>query len=463
MPLQWIGLTIRKLSCFWNAYEISDNQNLYFFRQFAPITAVLPPLFFIIAPLSLIGLWRSFKERREYHIIGYFIIAYSLTVVGFFVNSRFRLPVMPFLVILASSTAVWIFDLISRGEKKTILRASIAVAILLALTNIDFYGVSHSSFAMSHYSLGNVYLKKGLNQEALDEYAAAIELAECVPSAHVNRGIIYFGMLDFENARKEFLLELQSCGASAKAHNNLSVIYRLGGDAEGALREARLAILESPQNLEAHVNKILALRTLGKDDAAYAEADSLTLIFPDYLPGHYFKGKIAAARGDLGPAEEEYLGITTGTSRNILEKYDLSDIYSSQTAYGYKAEKMPGLAYYELGLIEVSRGRIDSALTCFKRTTEILPDYPDGWTNLALAYDHKKMYREALDAFKKSTDLKPDNPITLYNLGLTLGKVGMFSEAASVFQIALDLNPDFAEARTKLAVTRSLLDSLGKK
>ena len=462
-PSRWSRLMIRKLDYFWNSYEISDNQNLYFFRQFASVTALLPSLFFIVSPLSIIGIWLLFKRERKYHIIGFFIIIYMLTVIAFFVTGRYRLPVLPFLIILAASAVVWIADKIGSRDFKNVFRFSITFLILLVLTNVDFYGISRAGFAMSHFSLGNVYLKKGMNDMALAQYRKAVSLADCVPSAHVNMGIIYFGRLDFQNARDEFLKELESCGGSSKAHNNLSVIYRLNGDAEKALQEARRAVFEAPQHLEAHVNEILALRMLGFDDSAYAVADSLTKIFPDFLPGHYFKGKIAAERHDPDLAEKEFRFVAYRGASNILEKYDLSTIYSSQTPYGYKAERMPGLAYYELGLFEVNRGQIDSALAYFKLTTEILPDYPNGWTNLALAYDHKKMYKEALESFKKSTDLDPDNPLTLYNLGLTLGKVGLLAEAARSFRMAIQLKPDFPDAREKLRITESLLDSTSHK
>jgi tetratricopeptide (TPR) repeat protein len=458
-PVKWLGLIFKKLSYFWNSYEISNNQNLYFFRRFASISGILPPLFFIISPLSIIGLVSIFRRERIYHIIGYFIIAYMLTVVAFFVTSRFRLPVLPLVIILASSALLRIVEKIKLKDFKTLIAICIALLILLPLTNIDLFGISHSSFAMSHFSLGNVYLKKRMPDEALDEYEKAIRLAPCVPSAHLNRGIIYFGRLDFENARREFLQEIDKCRRSARAHNNLSVLDRLQGDSESALRQARMAIAESPQYLEAYVNEILALRVLRDDASAYRVADSLTVIFPNYLPGHYFKGKMMSERGIPDSAESEFRLIIESAARNIIEKYDLSTIYSSQTPYGYKPERVLGLAYYELGLLTVQRGRMDSALTLFKKTTEFLPAYPDGWINLALAYDQNRLYRQALAAYQKSIELDPDNALAYYNLGLTLGKVGLFEEAVEAFRIAIEIKPDFPEAQQKLRLTQSLLKS----
>jgi len=457
-PIHWAGLMFKKLSFFWNSYEISNNQNLYFFRKFAPITIILPPLFPMIAPLSLVGLWIVVSKGRQYHIITWFVIAYMATVVAFFVNGRFRLPVLPFLIILSVYACFQVISYIRLKKTMNLVWVVIALLILFPLCNVDLFDIRHQNFAMSHFSLGNVYLKKGLKQKALEEYSLALELEECVPSAHLNRGIVYFGESDFKDARREFNLELSACRRSPQAHNNLSVLDRLSGDYVSALDHATEAISEAPNFLEAYINKILALRRLGDNREALATAESLTISFPDYLPGHYFKGRFLLERGDTGDAVAEFRFIIAQGMKNIIEKYDLSAIYSSQTEYGYKPDQMPGMAYYELGNIFVGEGEIDSALVYFKKATEIVPEYPDAWTNLALAYDYKKMYEAALRAFKNSLDLNPENPYTLYNLGLTLGKMGLLNQAAETFRLALDIKPDFPEAAEKLRLTESILN-----
>ncbi len=204
---------------------------------------------------------------------------------------------------------------------------------------------------------------------------------------------------------------------------------------------------------------ILALRYLGDNAGSFIVADSLTIKFPDYLPGHFFRGKFLAELGQTELAEKEFRLIIEKGAASIIERYDLSTIYSSQTEYGYKPYRMPGLAGYELGNIFISKGEIDSALIYYKLATKVLPEHRDAWTNLALVYDQKKSYKEALFAFKKSLDLDPENPFTLYNFGLTLGKIGMFKEAVDVFRIALDIKPDFPEASEKLRIAESLLES----
>jgi tetratricopeptide (TPR) repeat protein len=462
-PVAWLGLTVKKFDYFWNAFEISNNQDLYFYRRFASITKILPPLFFIISPLSLIGLWLIFRKELKYQIIPYFVIIYMLTVVAFFVNSRFRLPVLPFLILLASLAFWKIVEFIRERDIKRIIIVAISLAVLFPLTNIDFFGISHESFAMSYFSLGNVYMKKGLPEKALAEYDTALSMAPCVPKAHLNRGVIFFSQGDYKRAEEEFGLELSACRASAEAHNNLAVLKRLQGDPSTSLTEARQAVYEKPQYLEAYINEILAYRALGNSRDAKAIADTLTRYYPDYLPGRYFEGKILSEFGESAKAKEEFDRILRMEPSDIVERYDLSTIYASQVGYGYSPDKIKGLANYEMGLLEVRSGQPDSALSYFGEATRLLPRYADAWTNLALAYDHKKMYKEALNSFKTASELDPNNALIYYDAGLTLGKIGKIAEAAQFFQQAIDLKPDFKEAQEKLKLTQSILDSARKK
>jgi len=462
-PFQWIGLMIKKLDYFWNGFEISNNQNLYFYRGYASITKILPPLFYIISPLSLIGLVLIFKYDRKYIIIPFFVITYMLTVLAFFVNSRFRLPVLPFLIIPASLAFWKIVDYIRARDKARIAASAIAFVCIFALTSIDFYGISNESYAMSHFSLGNIYLKKGMQDRALEEYSTALEMAPCVPKAHLNRGVIFFSQNDFKRAEEEFKLELETCHVSAEAHNNLSVLKRLSGDPQEAFRQAEQAIAQKVNYPEAYINKILALRQLKEDSAAFNSAKELVAYFPDFSAGRYFLGKMMLERGQIEEGRRQLEIVRGMAPANVIERYDLSTIYASQAGYGYKPERLAGLASYELGLWEVKAGDIKKALGYFKMVTEAMPDYAEAWINLALAYDNQKMYQDALTAFQTGIRLDPANAAAYYNCGLTLGKLGRLNDAADFFRRALEINPGLTQAKDKLDLTESILDGSGQK
>jgi tetratricopeptide (TPR) repeat protein len=462
-PIDWLSLMARKLDYFWNGYEISNNQNLYFYRRFASITRILPPLFYVISPLSILGLIFLMKYDRKQWIIPMFVIIYMLTVLAFFVNGRFRLPVLPFLIIMAA-VAFWKFlEIIRESNFRKIAIYAAALVVLAAFTGIDFFGISNESFAMSHFSLGNIYLKKGMQDEALKEYATATTMAPCVPKAHLNRGIIYFLRRDFQSAEAEFNLENEKCGTTAEACNNLSVIKRLEGDPERALHYASLAIRAKANYPEAKLNEILAHRQLNQDSVALVKAEILSKAYPGFLSGRYFLGIMFRERGLADSARAELAAVTGAKAENVVERYDLSWIYAEQVGVGHSAERVIALANYEMGILSVQVNQIDSALGYFEKSVEILPDYAQGWINLALSYDYLKQYGNALEAFKKGIDLDPSNAVAYYNCGLTLGKIGRLEEAAGFFRQAIVLNPDFSEAKEKLRLTESVLDLSSQK
>jgi tetratricopeptide (TPR) repeat protein len=316
---------------------------------------------------------------------------------------------------------------------------------------------------MSHFSLGNVYLKKGMQAVALDEYSQAIEMAPCVPKAHLNRGVIFFSRNDFGRAEEEFSLELSKCHVSAEAHNNLSVLKRLEGNPGEALAHAEEAIQQKVNYPEAYLNKILALRQLSDDSAAFEIAKTLATNFPDFLSGRYYLGKMLIERGQLEEARREMEAVRGSSRANVVERYDLSSIYASQAGYGFQPERLAGLANYELGLIEVNSGDIEKALGYFKKATEAIPNNAEAWINLALAYDNQKRYIEALEAFGIGLGLEPTNAVAYYNCGLTLGKLGRFSDAAGFFRKAIELNPGLTQAQEKLNLTESILNRPGQK
>jgi len=133
-PSKWLSLTFKKFVVFWNGYEISNNQNAYFYRQFASITHLLPPLFWIISPLSLLGLFSVWRFGEKYTIIAIFIAVYMLTVIVFFVNGRFRLPVWPMLIILAGLAIDYIIKLAKEKSYRRLIILILIFFLLLVVT-----------------------------------------------------------------------------------------------------------------------------------------------------------------------------------------------------------------------------------------------------------------------------------------------------------------------------------------
>ncbi len=112
-PLGYVGLLGRKLYLFANGNEIMRNQEMYPFRQYSPLLAMLVwkwgiafP-FGVLFPLAIVGavLALRTKQRRAYPML-LFIVSHILVLILFFVAARYRMNIVPFLIMLAVY-AVW--------------------------------------------------------------------------------------------------------------------------------------------------------------------------------------------------------------------------------------------------------------------------------------------------------------------------------------------------------------------
>jgi 4-amino-4-deoxy-L-arabinose transferase-like glycosyltransferase len=188
-PSRAFKLLVKKLYLFWNRFEISNNQNIYFFRQYSSLIRILPLGFWLIGPLGLAGMILSIPalkrskeacssriaDRRKRILLPIlFVISYMATVVMFFVTARFRLPVIPLLIIFSGVSLVWLFERL-REKKVSSARTLLLILIPFALlTNSNAYHLKVGDFSQAHFSLGNVYLKEGKLNLALAEFNSVL-------------------------------------------------------------------------------------------------------------------------------------------------------------------------------------------------------------------------------------------------------------------------------------------------
>jgi 4-amino-4-deoxy-L-arabinose transferase-like glycosyltransferase len=97
----WLTLMRRKVTVLWNAYEVSDNYHYAFMRtEFLTLLAFGVTLA-TVGPLALVGLALPFWRRRA--LVGFHLawMAYMVTPLVYYVRGRYRLPLIPFLSLLA--------------------------------------------------------------------------------------------------------------------------------------------------------------------------------------------------------------------------------------------------------------------------------------------------------------------------------------------------------------------------
>lgn len=455
-PAKFLKLLIKKIYLFWNYFEISNNNNLYYLTRYIGVPRYLLSLFVIIGPAGLVGAVLCFKKEKLYWLFPLMIFGYMATVISFFVTSRFRIPIVP----LLSITAVYAFYEAIRGliEKRLKYTLTILVSILVIglFSWSNLYKHHDRSMAMAEYSLGNTFLKKGDYKLARVQYQKALQQTYCLPKAHLNLGVIAFYEGDTATARTEFQNEIKICGPSAKALNNLSLLKRLKSDFQSAYGLADSAVRYFPNNKEAYINRISA--SFGKNDDAMIRSavESFIQTFPFEPSARYYHGIYLLRSGNVESAKDEFR-FAASRRMDIISEYDLSEIYSAALPYGYQPRKIRGKSSYQLGLIYAQDDNIDSAFYFFKQALEDIPNDPDARANLALAYDKTGDYQMAEAKFLEAINIDSTRALYYYNYALTLGKMGRYSKAEEMLARAVLLKPDFIQARQKLEALKQYL------
>ncbi|MCH8902421.1 MAG: glycosyltransferase family 39 protein [Bacteroidetes bacterium] len=144
-PGHWIGLMLKKSVLFFNGFEFPRNFDLAFFARYSFITKL--PVFKLhtILPLALAGLglilirFRKEQNLREKLLVIGILFSYALSIIIFFISARYRLPIIPILVMFSSFILVYLWDKFQEKKIKKLIMMIGIVAALAVLTNIKYF------------------------------------------------------------------------------------------------------------------------------------------------------------------------------------------------------------------------------------------------------------------------------------------------------------------------------------
>ncbi len=288
-PFLALKLYLKKIALFLGGYEISENPNIYFFWSHPK--NLLKPLLWkkiicfptgLLLPLAWLGAFLSFREWKRYSLVLGFIFTYMLSVILFFVNSRFRLPAIPFLLIFS---AFVIFKIIGqeRLKKKIIL---IAVSVLLiVLGNIDLTNQMDPVYeAQLHYILGNAYLQQKSYQNAEHEFEKSIQISDKQARGFTGLGVIRSMQGSYEEAERLLNKAIEVDSTEVYAYRYLGFIYGRKKEYLKALYYYHKALVLNPEYGEAYFGAGYVYANLGDLKKAIEMWEKSLLYSPD-LPG----------------------------------------------------------------------------------------------------------------------------------------------------------------------------------
>jgi tetratricopeptide (TPR) repeat protein len=217
-------LMLRKAALLLNHYEIPNHYNFYFFREYyAPILSWTFVGYSMLLPLGLLGLAFGLRRDRRTRRHAAALLGVALTVVLFFVTSRYRLPVVILLFPFAGYGLALLGRTLQQRRWKLfaaamlILMAGTVLVRLPLVTKTDFHQpfmtLSNFWFSQQDYQLAAFYSTEALRQNP-----------DSAP-AWQNLGYAYLEQGDFRRAEDCLWKAVSKDPNLGYAYGNLSKLY----------------------------------------------------------------------------------------------------------------------------------------------------------------------------------------------------------------------------------------------
>ncbi len=399
-PRRALALTLHKLRLFWTRAELPNNKDMYFWiEQFTPLLGYLPVGFGLVGTLGLVGLILCRRRAAELFPLWGFVLVYMASIVLFFCNARYRLPVVPVLILLGAYAVVRACDA-ARARQWGFVAALAAGALPAALwVNVapPLDELRRANLHLEYTVLGSLYEKRGKTDLARAAYESAVrarpdflkgqlvlgsllanendiaaatdhfraalratprlewdETDKTVALVHSQLATALLVMANYDEAAEHFAraVALDATDAEGYNHYNLAVLHETQGRPDAAAAAYRSALERNPLHQQARTNLIDLLLDRGE----YAEAETLlrelVATAREHPDTQYLSGRFLSAAGRYGEAVDALSRSVRGRPDNVRAWHALC---AALAAAGRPAEALE-VGRRALELAQISEG-----------------------------------------------------------------------------------------------------------
>lgn len=303
-PDRFVALLVKKARLLMNGYEIPNNQDEYLSGEFSTVQSLSMlrgPIYFpygILAPLAIIGGIIALRRWRQYLLMYLFLGAFSLSLMLFFVCSRFRQPLIPFMILFAVFGVFALINYFRDGKYRTLLIYGLVLIALLVESNHDLLKLNAATVTAENKDLlGNAWLRKGNLELALGEYQKAVAADPTYGKGYNNIGTVLVRQSRFAEAMPHLRKAIDLDPRLPEPHVNLSICYSETGDQASAtttLEQARKLFPTNPHvffflglayiDVDRMEDAMAALRECLKIDPANSEASRILRELQERFP-----------------------------------------------------------------------------------------------------------------------------------------------------------------------------------
>lgn len=419
---------IRKMLLFWGPVEITNDTVPAWDKYFSRILHPLPgfPWFFALFLLGTVCLLVDKEKPRKQTandlllFLWMTIPVYCLSVILYFVAGRYRVPVIP-MVLLFGAYGI---GALARSYRAKHYKKALALTVLLIL----FFMLSHwhmpgyeASEATWHLRHALACSRSGMPETAEASYLKALEKGADSAVVYANLGRIHVQRGDREGGMALYRRGLEEHPDNAILHNNLGYELYREGKREEAQQHYLRAIEKNPRLALVRINLGHLLAEEGNREEALAQYEEALRLEPQDYAALYNCARLYFESGRTTEAIRLY-------RRVVSLRPDWAE------------------ALNNLGYCYATVGQITEALHCYERAVSADPSYTLAWNNLGNARLAMGDEEGAHSAYAAALKERNDDIYALHNLARLFEKQGHQEEAASYCEKVLAIAPDYVPA-----------------
>lgn len=435
-PGRFLYNLARKTLLLWGPYEITNDTVMEYDKRFSRVLGPLPGFpwvfaFFIFGLLVFLADLPTRARAGEKtavtsaSLLLLIFCSYSLSVVIYFVAGRYRVPLIPIMLLFAAYGLTRLARDFRQRRWKPVLISLAAIALLIPLTHWNITGYKPSPGTW-HLRRAMAYAAQGDTDQAREEYLRARNCGAESSVIYANLGRLYFENGDVQAGIDMYQEGLSKNPNNALIRNNLGYeLYKLGRLDE-SIEHLEQAVRINPRFALAHMNLGNALADKGDTEQALFHFREAIRLDPADPAGSYNAARMLFAQGDVDGAIALY-----------QQALEINPVYAS--------------ALNNLGYCHAMQGAHNEAITFYQRAIEADPSFILARNNLGNSLLELGRTEEARQAYAKALEHDPENAFTLYNLGRTLALLDDLENARARLLQALTLHPGYVPALYQLA------------